>query len=659
MDENVSPIQNEESSFICKFSHKSKNLKIIQGMEKSVKSSLNNNTIELPEYIVDPSTKTTYLKGKFIGKGGFAHVHKMTDLTTNKLYAGKIIPKARLTKIHQREKILREVEVHKLLEHKNVVGFHCCFEDKDNIYIILENCPRKSLVHVLKNRKVLTEPEVRYYIHQLAEGVQYIHSRGVIHRDLKLGNMFLSENMEVKIGDFGLASHIEIAGFRKITVCGTPNYIAPEVLSMEGHGKESDVWAMGCIIEPYNPRMWLLKVNQTSQKRYAMLVGHPPFETTTLNETYSRISNNSYCMPMNISESARNLIFSMLKSKPEDRPEISVILQDQFFHSGYMPKFLPSSCCSSPPKFPTMCLFPRFCLEECDSFNQDLKEITHTVSTLRVCANSKDGNEKQLANGVQSSKAEHPKKDGVAASFKSSLASFFCSEKTKKKKVCTSAYLYNILLSCLENMPKETGANLPYMTGSTILFITKWIDYSNKYGFGFQLSDNSVGVLFNDTTKIGLSADKLRVEYYDQANKLKTYSSSNVPSILQEKYTLLKYFSQYMEENLTEGGEVKRLEVCKTKSTPYMKRWIRTSRAIIMQLNCGTLQVNFFTDHTKLVVSGGKHHGKLTYINELRHTYTFSIEDISCYGCKSDIVCRIQYALSVLREFAKLEQNDL
>ncbi|XP_022240062.1 serine/threonine-protein kinase PLK1-like isoform X2 [Limulus polyphemus] len=645
MDEKVSPIQNEESSFICKFSHRSKNLKIIQGMEKSVKSSLNNNTIELPEYIVDPSTKTTYLKGKFLGK--------MTDLTTNKLYAGKIIPKARLTKTHQREKILREVEVHKLLEHKNVVGFICCFEDKENIYIILENCPRKSLVHVLKNRKVLTEPEVRYYIHQLAEGVEYIHSHGVIHRDLKLGNMFLSENMEVKIGDFGLASHIERAGFRKITVCGTPNYIAPEVLSMEGHGKESDVWAMGCIM-------------------YAMLVGHPPFETTTLNETYSRISNNSYCMPMNISESARNLIFSMLKNKPEDRPVVSVILQDQFFHSGYMPKSLPPSCCSSPPKFPTMCLFPRFCLEECDSFNQDLKEITHTVSTLRVHAHSKAGNEKQLTKGVQSSKTEHPKKDGLTSSFKSTLASFLCSEKTIKKKVCTSAYLYNILLSCLENMPKEeTGANLPCMTGSTILFITKWIDYSNKYGFGFQLSDNSVGVLFNDTTKIGLSADKLRVEYYDLANKLKTYCSSNVPSILQEKYTLLKYFSQYMEENLTEvncrewrclsiqGGEVKHLGLCKTKrSIPYMKRWIRTSRAIIMQLNCGTLQMNFFMDHTKLIVSGGKHHGKLTYINELRHTFTFSIEDISCYGCKSDIICRIQYALSVLREFAELEQDD-
>ncbi|XP_076356756.1 serine/threonine-protein kinase PLK2-like [Tachypleus tridentatus] len=557
-----------------------------------------------------------------------------------------------------------EVEVHSLLEHKNIVRFHGCFEDEKHIYILLENCPRKSLAHVLKKRKVLTEHEVRYYIHQLVEGVGYIHSCGVIHRDLKLGNMLLSDNMEVKIGDFGLASHIVTEGCRKRSVCGTPNYIAPEVLSMEGHGKEADIWAIGCIM-------------------YAMLVGHPPFETTTLNETYSRISNNTYCVPSNVSESAHTLIFRLLKSRPADRPDIAGILQDEFFRSGFMPTTLPPSCCSSPPKFPATNFIPRFCLDECDSFNQDLKQITHAVSTLRVHGQVKTGEELPSAKGLHLTKKNILRKMTLppilslnwkvyCALKKLSLQTLRESSKkktspadnfvmNKMKDTYTSESLYIILLSCLENMPQaENGANLPILSENSALFITKWIDYSNKYGFGFQLSDNSVGVLFNDTTKMGLSADKLRVEYYDQSNKLKVYSSPNVPSILLEKYTLLRYFTQYMEENLIEGGDIKQLEVTKKKKTiPYMKRWVRTSRAIVMQLNCGTLQMNFFVDHTKLIISGGKHHGKLTYINELRHTSTFSIADISQYGCKSDIVCRIQYALSVLREFAELEQDDL
>ncbi|XP_076353053.1 serine/threonine-protein kinase PLK1-like [Tachypleus tridentatus] len=99
MNVKINHVQDEKTDFVCQ------NQKINQGMEKSLKVNLNNNNIELPEYIVDPRTNTTYLKGKFLGKGGFAHVHEITDLTTNKVYAGKIVQKANLTKSHQTEKV--------------------------------------------------------------------------------------------------------------------------------------------------------------------------------------------------------------------------------------------------------------------------------------------------------------------------------------------------------------------------------------------------------------------------------------------------------------------------------------------------------------------------------------------------------------------------
>lgn len=90
-----------------------------------------------------------------------------------------------------------------------------------------------------------------------------MHEQRVIHRDLKLGNLFLNEKMHVKLGDFGLATQVEFDGERKKTLCGTPNYIAPEMLDKKGHSFEVDIWAIGCIL-------------------FTLLVGKPPFETETL-----------------------------------------------------------------------------------------------------------------------------------------------------------------------------------------------------------------------------------------------------------------------------------------------------------------------------------------------------------------------------------------
>ncbi len=92
---------------------------------------------------------------------------------------------------------------------------------------------------------------------------EYLHDRRIIHRDLKLGNLFINDEMQVKIGDFGLATTLDYDGERKKTLCGTPNYIAPEMLEKKGHSFEVDIWAIGCIL-------------------YTLLVGNPPFETQTL-----------------------------------------------------------------------------------------------------------------------------------------------------------------------------------------------------------------------------------------------------------------------------------------------------------------------------------------------------------------------------------------
>lgn len=149
---------------------------------------------------------------------------------------------------------------------------------------------------MLKRRKKLTEPEVRFYILQLTSALAYLHDAQIIHRDLKLGNIFLDSNMRVKVGDFGLATKLAYPEEKKRTVCGTPNYIAPEILAHSGHSFEVDIWSTGIII-------------------YTLLVGRPPYETTTVKATYERIMANQYSFPptSNISEAAQQLIKAILQ----------------------------------------------------------------------------------------------------------------------------------------------------------------------------------------------------------------------------------------------------------------------------------------------------------------------------------------------------------
>lgn len=121
--------------------------------------------------------------------------------------------------------------------------------------------------------------------------------------------------MQVKVGDFGLAAKLSFEGERKRTVCGTPNYIAPEVLDTKvGHSYEVDVWSFGVIM-------------------YAMLVGKPPFETTEINKTYKRISSNDWSFPSNVelSETSKDLITKILRTDPARRPVIDEILDHDFF----------------------------------------------------------------------------------------------------------------------------------------------------------------------------------------------------------------------------------------------------------------------------------------------------------------------------------------
>ena len=125
---------------------------------------------------------------------------------SKKLYAGKVIDKQTLQKHRKKQKIQSEIQIHKQMEHPNIVKFEHFFEDESNVYILLEICQNQTLADLMRRRWYLTEFEARYYLKQIISAVRYLHQQRILHRDLKLGNLFLDSKMHIKIGDFGLAT---------------------------------------------------------------------------------------------------------------------------------------------------------------------------------------------------------------------------------------------------------------------------------------------------------------------------------------------------------------------------------------------------------------------------------------------------------------------
>ncbi|XP_061209801.1 serine/threonine-protein kinase PLK2 [Neopsephotus bourkii] len=611
---------------------------------------------EVSRIITDPTTGKRYCRGKVLGKGGFAKCYEMTDLTTNKVYAAKIIPHSRVAKPHQREKIDKEIELHRMLNHRHVVQFYHYFEDRENIYILLEYCSRRSMAHILKARKVLTEPEVRYYLRQIVSGLKYLHEQEILHRDLKLGNFFINENMELKLGDFGLAARLEPLEHRRRTICGTPNYLSPEVLNKQGHGCESDIWALGCVM-------------------YTMLLGRPPFETTNLKETYRCIREARYSLPSSLLAPAKHLIASMLSKNPEDRPSLDEIIRHEFFLQGFTPDRLSASCCHTVPDFhlssPAKNFFKKAAAalfggkkdkakyfdahnrlakedEEIYKLRHDLKK---TSITQQPHKHRTDEEIQPLTTTVAKPGALPETKqigDSIRMIVRGTLGSCSSSSECLEDSTMGSVAdtVARVLRGCLENMPEADSIPKEQLTTS-FHWVTKWVDYSNKYGFGYQLSDHTVGVLFNNGAHMSLLPDKKTVHYYAELGQCSVFSTAEAPEQFISQVTVLKYFSHYMEENLMDGGDLPSLTDVR-RPRLYLLQWLKSDKALMMLFNDGTFQVNFYHDHTKIIICNQSEEYLLTYINEERISTTFRLTTLLVSGCSLELKHRMEYALNML-----------
>lgn len=460
-----------------------------------------------------------------------------------------------------------------------------------------------------KRRKTVTEPELRYFVRQIANACQFLHSNKIVHRDLKLGNLFLNDNMELKVGDFGLATRFE--GKRKMTLCGTPNYIAPEILTKKGHSFEVDVWSLGCIV-------------------YTLLVGKPPFETSDLKDTYRKIRHNDYEIPGFVPMHAKNFIDKMLQADPSRRPTMAQILSDPYMTDSYVPSRLPTSCLTTSPRFdqgrlslmPTDYQSPRRALCPIDNANSPMKTQSNRPQAAMVKGRPTPSKPENQNHHL---KAEHSLQE-LEAQLKSLLVK------------CPNQRQDSV------NEAAQDPASLP------VFWISKWVDYTDKYGLGYQLCDNSIGVLFNDTTRMLLMADEKHVQYVEKTGEEVFVDVTDQTEPLKKKITLLRYYKNYMNEHLQKTGE-KAKECDDIARLPYMVNWFRTKIAIVFQLTNGTVQINFFEDHIKLILCPLME--AVTYVTPARDFYTYKFSLLEQHGCSPFLFQRLKYASQVVEKLRK------
>lgn len=263
------------------------------------------------------SIEQFYSIGRQLGTGRFSKVcvanHKLSGVT----HAVKIIDKGKLV-VMEKELLRTEIAILKLVRHPNIISLHDVYEDKQNIYIVTELVSGGDLYsRIEKERSRYTETEARAVMLPLLESVAYLHRLGIVHRDLKPENILCGERpSDLKIADFGLSKLVHPEEIMKMP-CGTLNYVAPEVLSQKGYGREADIWSVGVIM-------------------YLLIRGVLPFQSKTKQEIvqktlHAEVNVDSDPVLNSISPLCKSLLKGLLTKEPSMRLTAQEALKHEWF----------------------------------------------------------------------------------------------------------------------------------------------------------------------------------------------------------------------------------------------------------------------------------------------------------------------------------------
>ena len=237
------------------------------------------------------------LLNKSIGRGAFSKIYAGYTLFSNKDVA---IKRIKNSKYKKNSKLLdREIEIMKSLSHPNIIRLFDVIRERHTIFIIMEMCENGDFSKFLNNRP-LKEKHAHRFLHQITNGLKYLHKHKIVHRDLKPQNILLTKNYILKISDFGLAKIFNDT--MSETICGSPLYMAPEILTYQKYNSKADLWSLGIIL-------------------YEMLTGNTPYNSKSIYELVYDIKNTTISLPefVDVSNNCYDLLHRLLKVIPDER----------------------------------------------------------------------------------------------------------------------------------------------------------------------------------------------------------------------------------------------------------------------------------------------------------------------------------------------------
>ncbi|MCD7446210.1 CBL-interacting serine/threonine-protein kinase 20 [Datura stramonium] len=259
-----------------------------------------------------------YEIGKLLGQGTFAKVYRARNLKTGQSVAIKVIDKEKVMKVGLIDQTKREISVMRLIKHPNIVQLYEVMASKTKIYFAMEYVKGGELFNkVAKGR--LKEDAARKYFQQLIAAVDFCHSRDVYHRDLKPENLLLDEGGNLKVSDFGLSALFDSKRQDGLlhTTCGTPAYVAPEVINKKGYdGEKADIWSCGVVL-------------------FVLLAGYLPFHDQNLMEMYKKISKAEFKCPQWFHPEVRKLLSRILDPNPSTRITLIKLMENYWFKKGF------------------------------------------------------------------------------------------------------------------------------------------------------------------------------------------------------------------------------------------------------------------------------------------------------------------------------------
>lgn len=245
--------------------------------------------------------------GKPLGRGKFGQVYLAREKKTQFIVALKVLYKSQLVRSSVEHQLRREVEIQSHLRHPNILRLYGYFYDETRVFLILEFAARGELYKDLQRSGSFDEKRSAEYIASLAHALDYCHRKHVIHRDIKPENLLVGLKGDIKIADFGWSVHTPRD--RRKTLCGTLDYLPPEMVEGREHDHNVDIWSLGVLM-------------------YEFLLGRPPFEAAGNTETYMRISGVDLRIPKNsMSDEAADLIRRLLVKEPTARLPLDKVLR--------------------------------------------------------------------------------------------------------------------------------------------------------------------------------------------------------------------------------------------------------------------------------------------------------------------------------------------